>query len=166
MNRTHTTSRRIILLIASIGPLGYFPTSGTVTVAVIGIPLMYWMLSWSITHRIIVTLLVIAVSVWLHDMGDRLLSEKDSRKLVWDEIAGFMVAVTLLVEFTWLLALWAVVIERIIDIVKVPPARWIERKWPGGWGVVGDDVVAGIYAYILLMVLIRFMPGLVGMNPS
>ena len=50
--------------------------------------------------------------------------------------------------------------ERLIDIIKVPPARWIENKWPGGWGVVGDDVVAGIYTYILLILMIQFLPNL------
>lgn len=163
MNKTIPMNRRILLGIASIGPLGHLPASGTVTVAVVGLPLMYWMQFWPITTRVIVTLVVTAVSIWIHDIGDRLLGEKDSRKLVWDEIAGFMIAIALLPAFSWTLALGAFFIERIIDIVKVPPARWIENKWPGGWGVVGDDVVAGIYTYIILMLMISYVPNLVGL---
>lgn len=164
MNNSLSIRQRVLLGIASIGPLGYCPASGTVTVAVIGIPVMYWMLDWPITVKIIVTSAVVAVSIWLHDVGDRLLNEKDSRKLVWDEVAGFMVAVVLLPEFTWPLAISAFFLERFIDIIKVPPARWIEDKWPGGWGVVGDDVVAGIYTYILLILMIQFMPNLMGIQ--
>lgn len=164
MNNSLSNSQRVFLWIASIGPLGYCPASGTVTVAVVGIPVMYWMLEWPINIRVIITIAVVAVSIWLHDKGDRILNEKDSRKLVWDEVAGFMVAVALLPEFTWPLAISAFFIERFIDIIKVPPARWIENKWPGGWGVVGDDVVAGIYTYILLILMIHFMPTLMGIR--
>lgn len=162
MNESMPTNRRVLLWVASIGPLGHLPASGTVTVAIVGLPLMYWMLSWPITTRVIVTLVVTAISIWIHDVGDRLLNEKDSRKLVWDEIVGFMIAFALLPAFSWTLALWAFFIERSIDIVKVPPARWIENKWPGGWGVVGDDVVAGFYTYIILMLMIQYAPALVG----
>lgn len=158
-----TRKERVLLSIASIGPLGYLPASGTVTVAVIGVPLFAWMHSWSRLSYTVVTLGVTFTAVWLHDWGDRLLGEKDSRKLVWDEVAGFLIAVAFL-PFTWPLAVVAFFAERLIDIIKVPPARWIERRWPGGWGVVGDDVVAGIYTSALLQILIRVAPGVVGLD--
>lgn len=100
-------------------------------------------------------------AVALHQWGDRALGEKDSRKLVWDELAGFMVAV-IAVPFTWQLALAAFFIERALDISKFPPARWVERRVPGGWGVVGDDLVAGLYTLAALHLLLRFAPGWVG----
>jgi phosphatidylglycerophosphatase A len=151
------------VLIGSIGPLGYLPASGTVTVAVVGIPLFYVMHSWPALRYVIVTLAFVGAAIWLHDMGDRILGEKDSRKLVWDEIAGFLVAVALM-PFTWQLAGLAFVIERFIDIVKIPPARWIERTWPGGWGVVGDDLAAGLYTWVILSLVIRLCPAWVGVT--
>lgn len=150
---------RGLLLIGSIGPLGHLPASGTVTVAVVGLPLFYLMQAWTAWLYVIVTLAFAAASVWLHQRGDRILGQKDSRKLVWDELAGFMVAVAFL-PFTWKLAALAFFLERLIDIVKVPPANWIERRWPGGWGVVGDDIVAGLYTCAILHAAIRFFPGL------
>ncbi|GAG02557.1 unnamed protein product, partial [marine sediment metagenome] len=104
-------------------------------------------------------------SVWVHQVGDRVLGEKDSRKLVWDELAGFMVAVAF-VPFTWQIAVVAFFVERIIDIVKVPPANVIEKKWPGGWGVVGDDIVAGLYTLVLLQLLIRLAPAWCGLSST
>jgi len=101
-------------------------------------------------------------AVCLHGVGDRILREKDSRRLVWDEIVGFLIAVAF-VPFTWRLACLAFVCERFLDIVKVPPARWIERRIPGGWGVVGDDVVAGIYTRVLLYLAVTFAPGSCGL---
>lgn len=154
---------RALLLAGSIGPLGHLPASGTVTVAVVGLPL-FWLVhdlhlpGWA---YIVGTALFTAASGWLHQTGDRLLGESDSRLLVWDELTGFLFAVAF-VPFTWQLAILAFLLERAIDIAKVPPANWIENSWPGGWGVVGDDVVAGLYACGILHVVIMIAPTWVG----
>jgi phosphatidylglycerophosphatase A len=155
---------RVIILVGSIGPLGHLPASGTVTVAVVGVPLFRLMHSWPRLTYALVTCVFIALSIWIHHVGDRILGEKDSRKLVWDELAGFLVAVAF-VPFTWQLALLALLFERVLDIVKVPPANWIERSWPGGWGVVGDDLVAGLYTCAILHTLIRLTPTWLGTGP-
>jgi phosphatidylglycerophosphatase A len=146
--------QRALLWIGSLGPLGHLPASGTCTVAVVGLPLFYVTSPWPLLVRVLSAIALTAAAVWVHHVGDRILGQKDSRKLVWDELAGYMIATTML-PFSWPAAAAAFVIERIIDIVKVPPARWIERTWPGGWGVVGDDVVAGLYTYLLLLALAR-----------
>ncbi len=75
-----------------------------------------------------------------------------------------MIAVAFL-PFTWPVVLVAFVVQRAMDIGKVPPAGWIEKRWPGGWGVVGDDVVAGLYTCILMHILIRVAPGIMGVAP-
>jgi phosphatidylglycerophosphatase A len=148
---------------ASLGPLGHLPASGSVTVVVVGVPLYYLMSSWPIGVRIAVALGFTLVSVWVHAVGDRMLNTKDSRTLVWDELAGFLFAVILLSEFTFVLAVLAVLIERVLDIVKVPPANWIERSLPGGWGVVGDDVVAGVYTSAVMTILVYWSPAWAGL---
>lgn len=156
-----TTHERLLLGVASLGPLGYLPASGTVTVAVVGVPMFYLLNAWTAAAYVAFTLAFTAAAIAIHDWGDRVLGTKDSRLLVWDEIAGFLVAVAFL-PFTWRLAIIAFFVQRIIDIVKVPPAPWIEKHWPGGWGVVGDDLLAGAYTSILLHLLIRFAPILAG----
>ncbi len=162
MAAERTSMQRAWLLLGSIGPLGHLPASGTVTVAVVGIPLFWVMHRWSPSLYVIVTLAFTASSIYVHHTGDRILGEKDSRRLVWDELVGFLFAVAF-VPFTWRLAVVAFVVERVLDIVKVPPARQIEDYWPGGWGVVGDDVVAGLYTCGLLHLLVHFAPDVVGL---
>jgi len=163
-----TPRQRTLLFIGSIGPLGYAPASGTVAVAVAGIPL-YWVMHeyLSLWGYILVTVAVTLASVWIHDVGDRILGEKDSRKLVWDELAGYFVAMTAVpamgVTPTWQLIAAGFLLERAIDIVKIPPANWIERRWPGGWGVVGDDIVAGLYALVILQAGMHFVPAWCGL---
>ena len=153
-------TERVLLLIGSIGPFGYMPASGTVTVAAVGIPLAWLMrvhLAWSIGMYLGVVIAFSLLSVWIHDAGDRLLGEKDSRKLVWDELAGFFIAVAIM-PWTWQMVTVAFFLERVIDIVKVPPANIIEDNVAGGLGVVGDDIVAGVYTLLLLLVLEHFQP--------
>lgn len=131
------------------------------TVAVVGVPIFYLFHSWPAAAYVAFTLAFIAAAIALHDWGDRVLHTKDSRQLVWDEVAGFLVAVAFL-PFTWRLAIIAFFVQRFIDIVKVPPARLIEKRWPGGWGVVGDDLLAGAYTCVLLHLLINYAPGVAG----
>ena len=148
-----TRRQRVLLLVGSLGPLGHCPASGTVTVVVAGLPL-FWFLQgvpqWAYAAG---TIVFLGLSVWLHDIGDRLLLQKDSRQLVWDELGGFLIAIAF-VPFTWRIAVVAVILERVLDITKFPPANWIEKQWPGGYGVVGDDIVAGIYTCAILHLLI------------
>lgn len=158
-----TTRERLLLSVASFGPLGYLPASGTVTVGLVGVPLFYLLHAWPSAAYVAFTLAFTAAAIALHDWGDRLLGTKDSRLLVWDEIAGFLVAVVFL-PFTWRLAIIAFFVQRSLDIVKVPPAPWIEKRWPGGWGVVGDDLIAGLYTCALLHLLIYYAPGVAGMT--
>jgi phosphatidylglycerophosphatase A len=162
MVESKRTRHRLLLWLGSIGPLGHMPASGTVTVAVVGVPGYYLMHAWPMWVRIAVVVVFTGASVRLHDVGDRLLGEKDSRKLVWDELVGYWIAVLPAAAFTWQIAAVTFFLERIIDIVKVPPANAIERRWRGGWGVVGDDVIAGLYTAIILAACLHFVPDWMG----
>ena len=153
VNEQLPTRQRLLLFVGSIGPLGHLPASGTITVAIVGIPLFYFMHDLPWLAYALITAVFVAASIAIHEAGDRILGEKDSRKLVWDELAGFMVAVAF-IKFSWPIAIAAFLAERAIDIVKVPPANWIENRVPGGWGVVGDDLVAGLYTNLLVRVLL------------
>src|SRR3990172_8277899 len=158
-----TKRQRLLLAVVSLGPIGYLPASGTVAVAIVGVPMFYLLDAWPAAAYVTFTLAFTAGAIAPPGWGDRVLGTKDSRVLVWDEIAGFLVAVAF-VPFTWRLAFIAFFVQRCLDIVKVPPAPWIEKRWPGGWGVVGDDLVAGIYTCALLHLLIHYAPGVAGVT--
>ncbi len=90
------------------------------------------------------------IGVWLavRVTGEaaRLMGEKDPSCVVLDEMAAIPVALMGVGESAgwWVVAL-GFVWFRVFDIVKPPPVRWVERL-PAGWGIVADDVVAGLYA--------------------
>ncbi|MBN2563334.1 MAG: phosphatidylglycerophosphatase A [Phycisphaerae bacterium] len=152
---------RVVLFIGSLAYLGFVPAaSGTVAVAVVGVPLYlalaYWLkIGWGAYAAFVVVFTLL--SVWIADRTDKVLGEEDSRKNVIDELPGYLVAVFAL-PVTWQVVVAAFFLERAIDIVKVWPARWIERRVPGGWGVVLDDVVAGLYTLGLLHLGVYVVP--------
>jgi len=76
---------------------------------------------------------------------------------VIDEIVGYMTAVIGL-PFSWGSAVFAFLIFRIMDVWKPFPIRMIDRNLSGGWGIVFDDVLAGVYSGVLLWVLMHYMP--------
>ncbi len=165
--RDRTPIDRVLLFLASLAYLGFVPVaSGTVAVAVVGVPLHllligYFNLAWPWYALFVAGLTLFAV--WLAGHGDRILREKDSSKSVIDEIPGYLIALIGFDVVTWRLVLAAFLLERALDIIKVPPARWIERCVPGGWGVVLDDVVAGLYALGLLHLLAAWFPNWLGL---
>jgi phosphatidylglycerophosphatase A len=143
-------------LIGSLGPCGHLPASGTCTVLLVGVPIVWLCGRWAIPVWAYMTGLfaLTALAVWVHELGDRLLGTKDSRLLVLDELVGFFIAM-IGVSISWRSLLVGFLLERTLDILKVWPANRVEQRWPGGWGVVGDDVVAGIYALAVMHVLTR-----------
>jgi phosphatidylglycerophosphatase A len=167
----NTTARspsdRLLLFVGSLAYLGYVPiASGTVAVAVVGVPSFLLLvgvckLGWQsfLLSSVALTLL----AVWVAGRTDRVLGEQDSKKNVIDEIPGFWIALIGL-PVTWQIIAAAFFLERAIDIVKVWPANWVEKKLPGGWGVVLDDVVAGLYTLGILHVAVRFFPILFGIT--
>jgi phosphatidylglycerophosphatase A len=77
-----------------------------------------------------------------------ILRTKDPQIIVADEIVGFMIA-NFLAPLRWAPLLLGFLLFRIFDIAKVYPAARLE-KLPGGSGIVLDDVVAGIYAFVIV----------------
>ena len=161
--RRWTTGQQWLLGVASIGPVGNLPASGSWAVVLIGVPLFAILHGISPPVYLLLLFVLALVAVAVHQAGDRLLGTHDSPRLVWDEIVGFLTAV-FAVPFTWQTCLVAFIVERALDVAKIPPAGLIERRLPGGWGVVGDDLIAGIYTCVLLHVLRWQVPGWLGLS--
>lgn len=85
--------------------------------------------------------------------AERIFQRKDASAIVVDEIVGFLWAM-LFISPTWAHVVGGFLLFRLFDITKPFPARLCESRLPGGYGVVADDVVAGIYANIVLQILI------------
>ena len=87
------------------------------------------------------------------DQAEKILQEKDPGRIVIDEIAGFQFALFLIRRRSRTLQP-AFILFRFFDIVKVFPANLCETRLPGGYAVVMDDVISGIYANLVLQIII------------
>jgi len=96
------------------------------------------------------------VACWAAGEAERIFQEQDSQRIVIDEAVGFLVTMTALPP-TWPYLIGGFCLFRCFDILKPPPIRLIERKVKGGYGVVLDDVLAGIFAHIALRLLFVFL---------
>lgn len=147
--------RAVILLIASAGYAGYIPvvpgTFGTLP----GIPL-FWAFDafrqFSLVLYVAAFAAFVFASCWLAGKAEEFLAEHDSRKIVIDEVAGYLAA-TLFLPMTWRTVLLAFLIFRVLDVLKPFPAGWVDARLPGGYGVVLDDVVAGLYTNLAIRII-------------
>jgi phosphatidylglycerophosphatase A len=107
------------------------------------------------------------ITVALGRWAEAYYQRKDSQVFVTDEVAGFLLTVLLwhIPEQPVLTALWAFPVTRAIDIVKVPPAKQLERL-PAGWGVLADDLLGSVYAAALLWALSLAVPAWFGGSVS
>ncbi|MCX5790097.1 MAG: phosphatidylglycerophosphatase A [Elusimicrobia bacterium] len=88
---------------------------------------------------------------WICGVAEEELGVHDDPRIVLDETVGFWVAVAFLPRgAAWLAA--GFVLFRVFDAAKLAPCRWLERL-PGGWGVVMDDVGAGVMANLILQLV-------------
>lgn len=92
------------------------------------------------------------MAAWFCEKGEAILGEKDSGKIVIDEMAGFLLA-NFLVPLKPGPLLAAFFLFRLFDIIKPFPARRAERL-SGGFGVILDDLVAGVYTFFILHLLV------------
>lgn len=104
-----------------------------------------------LVFRIVFVMAIAAISIYVSDRAEALFKKKDDQRIVIDEIAGFQVAM-LPVAITGLHLLIAFVLFRLFDIWKPYPLNRLQNL-PGGWGIVADDLGAGIYAALILGIL-------------
>lgn len=132
------------------GLLKPFPgTWGTIPAWLIA----FYLIRGDLTLMIIASLVATALSVWSAGEAEKFFGH-DARKIVMDEWAGMFITL-LFVPFSLVNYAVGFFLFRALDVVKIPPARQLE-KLPGGWGVTMDDVVAGIQANIVLQLLIHY----------
>ena len=78
----------------------------------------------------------------------------DHPGIVWDEIAGFWLAMTA-IPVTWYWMLLGFILFRLFDIWKPWPIGWFDRQVDGGVGIMLDDLIAGLFAWVLLFLAVR-----------
>ena len=144
--------------IATAGGAGYFPiapgTAGSlVGVAVVaGLGLLPLHRPAAIAVLAASSMALFALGVWAAGEAEEFFGRADPSQVVVDEVVGQMLTFLLLPHATWKWLVGGFLLFRAFDIVKPFPARQAERI-PRGWGIMLDDVVAGLYGLAVLAVI-------------
>ncbi len=129
-----------------IGRVPFAPgTFGTL----IGLPLCLLISRLPFGLAVVCVALFIGFAIGLASAAEEIIQQKDPGQIVIDEIAGFLVVFVGL-PFNVYSAVLGFILFRGFDIFKPFPIRLLERKVSGGSGIVIDDVIAGLYAHLIL----------------
>jgi phosphatidylglycerophosphatase A len=140
---------RAVIFLATGLLIGNVPFAPGTFGSLIGLPFAFLLSRLNLLLSVSFILLFVFFAIAVASAAEKILSKKDPAKIVIDEIAGLMVTFAGL-PFNLGTAIAGFIIFRAFDILKPFPIRALERKVPGGGGVVLDDVLAGIYANLIL----------------
>ncbi|CCQ09350.1 Phosphatidylglycerophosphatase A [Pseudoalteromonas luteoviolacea B = ATCC 29581] len=125
------------------------------TVGTLGaLPFIFLTTSWPILAQVIVAVLFSVVGIWACGKTAKDLGVHDHPAIVWDEVAGFFITM-MFVPLSWQTLLTGFLLFRFFDIVKPGPIKILDKRLKGGWGIMADDILAGIFSLICLHALIK-----------
>ena len=139
-------------------------TWGSVGGLIVAIPL----LSLGFVPFLIITLLSCVVGIWICGRTSDLMGGHDDPHIVWDEWAGMWITLlplsymgiansdfwhNILQPFSIAALIIAFILFRFFDIIKPPPIGWADKKVAGGLGIMLDDIIAGIMAAAVWVII-------------
>jgi phosphatidylglycerophosphatase A len=148
-------NEKIIKLLATGFGSGLAPFAPGTIGTLVGIPICLVCLPLIWPARFLSVIILSALAIFISGRAEMIYQKKDDQRIVIDEIAGFQVAMLPVAITGWHLCV-AFVLFRIFDIWKPFPIANLQEL-PGGWGVVIDDLAAGIYTGVLMMLLTYFV---------
>ena len=148
-----TRKNDIVVFLATGFFTGFLPTMPGTWGTFAGIPLII------ITHRLtsimqaVVTVVFVTFAASIAGRAEILFEDRDARPIVIDEMVGFLITL-LWLPLNFVTLCLGFILFRLFDIVKPPPITLVEKRLRGGWGIVLDDVLAGVFANVTLRLLL------------
>lgn len=146
---------KVSLLLASCLFTGFLPLApGTWGSAFMAL-LTYFIIPTQGIFILIFLVLLFAVGVVTSNILEKYDGIRDNPKIVIDEALGFALSVAFLPK-KWLVFVLAFIVFRILDIWKPYPIRYIDKKVKSGFGVMLDDIVAGVFTNLIIRIFTSF----------
>jgi phosphatidylglycerophosphatase A len=141
-----------VKLLATWGGSGYAPVASGTFGTLAAIPFYLVLARLSLPLYLVTLVAFFFLACWVSGRAEILFGEQDSGKIVIDEVVGYLVTMAA-IPCDWRFVVAGFFLFRFFDIVKIPPARWFDRQMKNGYGVVLDDVAAGVYSWLVLWLL-------------
>lgn len=135
--------------------LGLSPKAPGTVGTLLAIPLLFLM-PQSVLAYLLVVAVLFAFGVWCCDVCARELGVHDHPGIVWDEVVGYLL-VMVAVPRTLMFVVAGFILFRIFDILKPWPIRWVDKRIHGGIGIMLDDVLAAVFAGLMLQLFHWFL---------
>lgn len=132
---------------------GLLPKAPGTWGTLVALPLYYAMLPLNMLSYLALTLLLTVIGVFICDYSSKKLGVHDHPGIVWDEICGYLITM-IAAPVGWMWMLIGFVLFRIFDILKPWPIKWLDQKVKGGFGIMVDDVLAGVFAMASLQLIV------------
>ncbi len=133
--------------------LGLAPKAPGTAGTLLGIPLLLLM-PHSLWAYMAVLFVLFVVGVWCCDVCAKHLGVHDHGGIVWDEVVGYLLTMAALPRsIAWIVA--GFIVFRLFDVLKPWPISWVDRQVHGGLGIMLDDVLAALFAWIVLQLAVR-----------
>ena len=119
------------------------------------IPFYYYMQSMPLGYYLIMVLTTFALGVYVCDVTTKALGVHDHGAIVWDEFVGYFITM-IAVPTGWSYIIAGFFLFRVFDVFKPWPIHILDEKVSGGFGIMIDDVLAGVYSLVCMHLLIYF----------
>lgn len=134
---------------------GAIPVAPGTFGTLLAIPLYLVLQTLPLTYYLIIVIAMMVFGIWLCGRTAADIGVHDHGGIVWDEIVGYLLTM-IAAPPGWLPVMLGFVLFRLFDITKPWPIRMVDRRLGGGFGIMFDDVLAAVYAGLLLQLFIHF----------
>lgn len=140
-----TPFRRPVQFLAFGFGSGLSPKAPGTAGTLVAIPLYLLISEWSLPLYSAFVLVTAVLGIWICDAASRQLGVHDHPGIVWDEFVGYWITMWAIpVDWVWIIA--GFLVFRVYDIAKPWPVGQLDKKVSGGFGIMIDDIVAGLMA--------------------
>ncbi|KPV95436.1 Phosphatidylglycerophosphatase A [Pseudoalteromonas sp. P1-9] len=133
--------------------LGLAPKAPGTFGTLAAIPFIFLTMMAPLWLQLVVAIAICAIGIWFCDVASRDAGVHDHPAIVWDEVAGFYITM-IGAAISWQTLLVGFILFRFFDIVKPWPITLLDKHVKGGFGIMVDDILAGIFSLICLQLVV------------
>lgn len=135
---------------------GYMPIAPGTFGTLVAIPIFLWLSQFGTLNYVVIVSVMLLSGIWMCGYTSQALGVHDHKAIVWDEVVGYLITM-LMVPPTLITICAGFVLFRLFDIWKPWPINLLDKNVHGGLGIMLDDVVAGLFALIILQLVLKWL---------